>query len=305
MTTRSGTDRKAKGFLQISKTSGRSMWDSRRLHGLLDHEIGTHFVRAANDQQWAEYRQMFGGQYERVKSGSSAKAARTISERDALGSEEGLATINTLLQSRSKLMYSAAMSYLTLSLAATHGFTELFIALKAYVPSMAQRWAQCYRAKRGLDDTGRPGALAKDQTYLEGAWKILERRNELHFDLMHSALVSVEEHDDAQVAWLRYKAKVQRTAALIVPTFLRDMASYHRTLEEIAQVNGIAARGCSTMPRSLGLGEMERLVSRKRTAKRREQQPQQEEQQQPEQQLLLLLPEQRRLTRQQQAATAT
>ena len=41
------------------------------------------------------------------------------------------------------------------------------------------------------------------QAYFEGAWRILERRQQLSFDLLHAATVSLEEHDDAMGAWMK------------------------------------------------------------------------------------------------------
>ena len=81
------------------------------LNSLLDHEVGTHFVRAANERRWGTHRQQFGGKLNRRRDGSKAyNGHRILSERDALATEEGLATLNTLLYSSGKVMWSAALS---------------------------------------------------------------------------------------------------------------------------------------------------------------------------------------------------
>jgi hypothetical protein len=186
-----------------------------------------------------------------------------LTESQALATEEGLATINTMLNSRSKLLGSAALSYVSVWLASTMGFTELFEALRPLIPSVGQRWAQVYRAKRGLEDTSLPGGLTKDQAYFDGAWRILERRHELQFALIHSALISIEEHNDALTAWLKYQAKIPKRPRLFVPAFLDNMELYHKTLDEIASANGIAAQ-TGAVPRLLSFSEMSQLVSRRK-----------------------------------------
>ncbi|KAJ1491376.1 hypothetical protein T484DRAFT_1774510 [Baffinella frigidus] len=96
---------------------------SARLGALLDHEIGTHFLRAYNHH------------------------ARN------LPNEEGLATLNTLLFGTSKSLVSSAISYYAQWRATELGFSELFQDLRQFVPSPQSRWAFCFRVKRGLRDT--------------------------------------------------------------------------------------------------------------------------------------------------------
>ena len=178
--------------------------------------------------------------------------------------EEGLAAVNTLLTARTKLLWNAALSYYARWLGASLGYTELFLALRVHVPDPSRRWAQCVRTKRGLEDCSKKGALAKDQCYLEGAWRILERQHDLHFDLLHSGLVAVEEHEDALKGWMKYQATV-RTAPLVVPRFLRDMEAYIQQLDEMAETNGVQHRARTSVgqrPRGLSSGSQLALLSR-------------------------------------------
>jgi len=87
-----------------------------------------------------------------------------------VSSEEGLATINTLLSSDTPWLSSPALSYYAQCRAMHLGFTELFRELRHLVPSAAARWAYCFRCKRGLRDTSVPGSLGKDSAYLAGVF---------------------------------------------------------------------------------------------------------------------------------------
>ena len=87
-----------------------------------------------------------------------------------VSSEEGLATLNTLLSSDTPWLTSPALSYYAQCRAMHLGFTDLFRELRHLVPSAAARWAYCFRCKRGLRDTSVPGSLGKDSAYLAGVF---------------------------------------------------------------------------------------------------------------------------------------
>ena len=129
MVTTTSPSKGASGVLHLPPQA--SAWTEGSLGNLLNHEVGTHFVRSANEQQWCEYRQMFGGAYRRVGAKCVGGSEKQVSQRELVATEEGLATLNTLLESKGKLLASAALSYVAAVLAQSMGFTQLFVALKA------------------------------------------------------------------------------------------------------------------------------------------------------------------------------
>ncbi|EKX53597.1 hypothetical protein GUITHDRAFT_100581 [Guillardia theta CCMP2712] len=206
-------------FIFTSDVPG-NQWTRLRFQSLMDHEIGTHFVRAHNNQKIVN---MMGKWTREAKS--------PIVD---LITEEGLASLNTLLKSRNKLMWSPALSYYSQCRARELGFTDLFLELKQYVSSPEARWSYCLRCKRGLRNSALPGSLGKDRAYLEGAIKILQRLNDLDFVLLHSMKVSLEDYNDAKIVLLRNSSL---TRQLHIPSFLSNIADYKESLKEIARVN--------------------------------------------------------------------
>jgi len=213
----------------------------KRLCALLDHEVGTHFLRAYNQHARAlpaaTARAAEAGPTTRGLVEGAERVPRALAE---LISEEGLATLNTLLCSDCKLLASAAVSYYTHWRGAALSFAALFLELRPFVPSRARRWAYVFRAKRGLRDTSRAGALAKDRAYFEGAVRILERREELDFAVLHAGKVSLEDHAAAR-ALFHSPLAARARAAVVLPPFLADRAAYAARLAAIAAANGITA----------------------------------------------------------------
>ena len=237
--------RGARGVLHLPKNAAahpkhfREAW----VEALLDHEIGTHFVCAHNDAAVGEH---VRGTFAPGGGRSLATTRRNVTPREHLVTEEGLATINTHMAARVKLLWGPALAYWTRWMGSQMGFSELFEALAPHVPSPAARWTQCYRCKRGLVDTSEKRALAKDQCYLEGAWRLLEGRRLIDFRLLHSGRISMEEYANAKSAWLKFsQSRVRDKCETVTPHFLKTeeaYAAYERRLEEIAEANGVPAR---------------------------------------------------------------
>ena len=209
---------------------------------LLDHEIGTHFVCAHNDAATgAHVRGTYGEHGGSHFSRGGTRRAVTL--RQHLVTEEGLATINTHAAAGVKLLWGPALAYWTRWMGTRMGFVELFEALAPYAPSPNARWAQCYRCKRGLVDTGEKRAWAKDQCYFEGAWRLLEGREQFDFRLLHSGRIAMEEHASARSAWLKFsQSKLVERCPTVVPPFLRVPGEYEAKLEEIAVANKVPKR---------------------------------------------------------------
>ena len=49
-----------------------------------------------------------------------------------------------------------------------------------------QLWTLCVRTKRGLVDTGRAGGYCKDQVSFAGLMQLLQNRERVSFELLHS-----------------------------------------------------------------------------------------------------------------------
>jgi hypothetical protein len=104
---------------------------------LLNHEIGTHFLRKFNERKhpWFENRKKFKlGKY--------------------LVTEEGLAAINMLYEQAVRkpykpFLFQAALNYFSAYLASFMGFSELYATLRKYIKDEQKLWRQCMRVKRG------------------------------------------------------------------------------------------------------------------------------------------------------------
>ena len=73
--------------------------------------------------------------------------------------EEGLASLNTVLLRDEPCLIRAAMLYYTVTKAADLSFCELFEELGRYIQDPETKWDYCLRAKRGYSDTSKPGKI--------------------------------------------------------------------------------------------------------------------------------------------------
>ena len=188
-----------------------------RLHKIsstCNHEIGTHFLRASNDklQKWHKNRERFG-------------------LGDHLISEEGLACLNTHLES-DKHMWKAALHYYTAVQGSRMSFGNLFDDLRQYLDDPESAWRQCVRFKRGLIDTSVGGAYCRDQCYFIGALGILKRRHTIDFKKFHSGgKMTIEAYETLK--------KHIVTDGTRHPKFLEDPDKYVALLEEIIETNDL------------------------------------------------------------------
>jgi len=184
-----------------------------RLSSVCNHEIGTHYLRGANEklQRWHKRREKFG-------------------LGDHLVSEEGLACLNTHLEG-DKHMWKAALHYYTAVQASRMSFTDLFRDLAQYLDDPENVWRQCVRFKRGLRDTSRPGAYCRDQCYFEGAMRLLQQRKTVNFQQFHRGKITIE--------GFQYVKERVITHGTRLPHFLQDIDRYRALLEEIVDVNAL------------------------------------------------------------------
>ncbi|XP_029445350.1 uncharacterized protein KIAA0895 homolog [Rhinatrema bivittatum] len=197
--------------LTINISTAREQW----LEGMLRHEIGTHYFRGMNNNQqpWCK-----------------------ISGRKKLGlkpvnpTEEGLASIHSVLFRKDPFLWRAALLYYTVYQASCMSFSELFQDLGRFVKDPNTRWDYCVRAKRGWTDTSIPGCFGKDQVYLDGILQILRHRETINFQLLTVlGKVSYEDVD-------RLK-KFAITENIRIPHFLQNQSQYKEQLEKIMEVN--------------------------------------------------------------------
>ncbi|XP_075900132.1 microtubule-associated tyrosine carboxypeptidase 1 isoform X2 [Nelusetta ayraudi] len=197
--------------LTINLAGARQHW----LEGMLRHEIGTHYLRGFNNnlQPWA-----------------TSEGRKQMGLKPANPTEEGLASLHSVLLRKQPYLWRAALLYYTVFHAASMSFSQLFGHIGRFVQDPDVRWEYCLRAKRGQTDTSQPGCFSKDQVYLDGILRILRHRRSIDFKTLTSlGKVSFED-----VERLRQLATFSRTR---VPHFMRDQERYLQHLDHIVAAN--------------------------------------------------------------------
>ncbi|XP_046952909.1 putative tyrosine carboxypeptidase MATCAP2 [Lynx rufus] len=202
--------------LTINVSTAREHW----LEGMLRHEIGTHYFRGINNlqQPWNSWT---GRKKHELKPNNPT--------------EEGLASIHSVLFRKDPFLWRAALLYYTVYRASQMSFCELFKDIGKFVKDPNTRWDYCVRAKRGWTDTSQPGCFSKDQVYLDGILQILRYRETIDFHLL-TALGKVSYED---VDRLKGLAVIEN---MRVPHFLQDHGRYMEHLEKIMEVNELTDR---------------------------------------------------------------
>uniref|UniRef100_G3VLR5 Microtubule associated tyrosine carboxypeptidase 2 n=1 Tax=Sarcophilus harrisii TaxID=9305 RepID=G3VLR5_SARHA len=197
--------------LTINVSTAREHW----LEGMLRHEIGTHYFRGINNlqQPWSNW-----------------TGRKKYGLRPNNPTEEGLASIHSVLFRKDPLLWRAALLYYTVYQASQMSFSELFQDVGKFVKDPNTRWDYCVRAKRGWTDTSQPGCFNKDQVYLDGILQILRYRESIDFHLLTTlGKVSFEDVDRLKTLAV--------TENLRVPHFLQDSDRYMEQLQKIMEVN--------------------------------------------------------------------
>ncbi|KAE8597295.1 hypothetical protein XENTR_v10016418 [Xenopus tropicalis] len=200
--------------LTINVSTAREQW----LEGMLRHEIGTHYFRGMNNnlQPW-----------------NNSNGRKKHGLKPVNPTEEGLASIHSVLFRKDPFLWRAALLYYTVYKASCMSFVELFKDVGQFVKDPNTRWDYCVRAKRGLTDTSLPGCFNKDQVYLDGILQLLRHRETIDFCLLTSmGKVSYED-----VNHLKDFAVLENVR---IPQFLHDKDRYMRYLEKIMQVNALS-----------------------------------------------------------------
>uniref|UniRef100_A0A8D0DZ97 Microtubule associated tyrosine carboxypeptidase 2 n=1 Tax=Salvator merianae TaxID=96440 RepID=A0A8D0DZ97_SALMN len=200
--------------LTINISTAREHW----LEGMLRHEIGTHYLRGINNnsQLWSSW------------NGRRKHGLKPINP-----TEEGLASIHSVLFRKDPFLWRAALLYYTVYQASQMSFKDLFQDIGKFVTDPNTRWDYCVRAKRGWSDTSLPGCFSKDQVYLDGILRILRYRHSIDFHLL-TALGKVSYEDVDRLKDLGM------TENMRVPHFLQDYTRYMEHLEKIMEVNALS-----------------------------------------------------------------
>ncbi|XP_067929604.1 putative tyrosine carboxypeptidase MATCAP2 [Watersipora subatra] len=204
---------KGKPTINVKEGTTHSNW----IEGMLNHEIGTHYLRAYNNkkQPW--------------RSGKRRRQLKLLSSNPT---EEGFASLNTVMFREQPLLLRSSLMYVVIFLASKMSFCQVYEKLKQYIDDPEERWKHLLRAKRGLTDTSKPGCFSKDQIYLTGALQILARRHEINFE--HLFRFGKVSHRDLE--------KLEEIAAqegTRVPKFLSDKNDYLNRLNYVIQFNGL------------------------------------------------------------------
>lgn len=200
------------------------MYQEKRVLDVLNHEVGTHFLRKHNEKVQVFYR-------ERAKYGL----------KSYLCIEEGLASLNTVYEqaadnNKIPFLYQAALHYYSSYLGSIMGFEEMHSTLKKYISDPERLWKQCVRIKRGLKDTTKKGGMFKDQVYLRGALDLLKNRSKIDFVALHAGKLNLKDY----FRLMKSNEIKYEDNELLLPYFLRDITKYKKALDRIAEANFIA-----------------------------------------------------------------
>ncbi|MBU1018084.1 DUF1704 domain-containing protein [Patescibacteria group bacterium] len=133
-----------------------AMFSEERLKGTITHEIETHVFTAMNGSQ----------QHYKVFQRGLA---------DYLATEEGLAVYNQerTESNETEKKYWPASSVVGIYRAMHGSFADVYAEVVKLGFSMDRAWKVALKAKRGLEDTSKPGAFTKDFVYFKGYRMIL------------------------------------------------------------------------------------------------------------------------------------
>ena len=95
-------------------------------------------------------------------------------------------------------------------------FKDLFAELKKFIPDQIERWQECVKVKRGLQDTSKLSGMYKDQIYLKGAIEILINRKHIDFMGLYGGKISLKDYSKLESRNLINKHKI------CLPYFLQD-----------------------------------------------------------------------------------
>jgi len=186
------------------------------LIGMMYHEIGTHALRNINYEQqpWYKHKKKFGFS-------------------NYLKTEEGLASLHSLLAHTHKSAFNSAVRYSAVIYSQKTSFAETWRMLGKYVQDPERRWMITIKQKRGLTDTSKPGGFTKDFVYFEGMieiWLWLKKNN---FDITNLYFGKLAK-EDAKLA-----TDLNPNFVPKLPSFFSlDKNKYANEMNKIGEFNG-------------------------------------------------------------------
>lgn len=117
---------------------------------------GTHYLRGVNNslQPWV-----------------TTEGRKQYGLKPANPTEEGLASLHSVLLRKQPYLWRAALLYYTVYHATSMSFSQLFSHIARFVQDPDVRWEYCLRAKRGQTDTSQPGEWT--HTHTGAVWRLL------------------------------------------------------------------------------------------------------------------------------------
>ncbi len=188
------------------------------LLGLIYHEIGTHALRRINYQQQPWY-----------------KKKKRYGFAPYLKTEEGLATMNSLMTKKQPFAYRASINYLATQMAQESSFLEVWNFVRSHISDKERAFAMTFRKKRGLKDTQRPGGSTKDLVYFEGVIDTVEFliANDFPMKELYFGKMSWQDIDKA--------VKLNPDFEPILPIFYtQDPDAYQEKVRKVARTNFLA-----------------------------------------------------------------
>ncbi|MFH0804684.1 MAG: tyrosine/phenylalanine carboxypeptidase domain-containing protein [Patescibacteria group bacterium] len=191
--------------MQVNKkgtvlVSSKSRITANRLLAMLAHEIETHVYRLENGLLQ---------RYRLLEQGTAGY----------LTCEEGLAIFN---QARLNLPLGAkytrpALNVIAIYLGARLSFAELFRELTGtYQLDPEKAWWVCVRVKRGVADTGEPGAFTKDRAYFVGYNQVRQLAQDKGLPALRQLYIG-----KISMADLKYLGDIRQWQIKYVPTYLQ------------------------------------------------------------------------------------
>lgn len=182
---------------------------------MIYHELGTHAIRRINyeNQPWFKRKKKYGF-------------------HEYLPTEEGLASIHSLLPKKQKVAYATALRYLASNWAQEYSFRGLWNHLEPYIENEEKRWTATFRQKRGLMDTSMAGGSTKDSVYFIGIIQVAKWLKENSYDPtpLYFGKLSWEDVEKAKELNPHFRP--------LLPIFIRsDFGKYADVIKEITSVN--------------------------------------------------------------------
>jgi len=204
-------NRKYKLVIRTSDDQDNLFVRENSITSLLDHELGTHYLRHMNEGMQPWY-------FDRTKFGLCSPGRRELLEI-----EEGLASIHTAFNMPLSQLWFPAILYVT------GCYHEMNNYNSAPTVRQLQRFCDnaefCQRLTRRAANKLGP----HDQAYLIGALEILKDRHNIDFPLLMSGKLLPSE--------LKRVRRIVRRCSVKIPHFMNDNFAYMRRLDQIAAAN--------------------------------------------------------------------